>query len=222
MTMWNMIHPTGKAVRNWSRSWISDTPKNWAQKEHGCVWPWTPAAHWAWTMPFNYSASWVDTLKSGAAFPSQANEAGAAAGLDVLYLAKGFVGSSHPHSRVIWKLPLKFMLFSAVTTCVSPWTDYAVLGFHFKFSGYKEMLSLCRVLNYSMLSGSWKKTHNLSLVIQKIMRPTFLICFKSQQQTNKENPNKKPHLPTKPKETYPLCRIQLPTLVAIFEQTNAM
>jgi len=41
MNMWKMIHATGKAVRNWSRSSTSGIPKNWAQKEH--VGPWTPA-----------------------------------------------------------------------------------------------------------------------------------------------------------------------------------
>ena len=118
----------------------------------------------------------------------QPNEADAAAGLGMLHLAKGFAGSSHPCSWVIWKLPLKF-LFSAVTSCISSWTAYPILSFHFKFSRYKEMISLCRVLHYSRLSGSWKEKY-LALVIRKMMRPTFLFCFRNQQQANTENPNK--------------------------------
>lgn len=40
---------------------------------------------------------------------------------------------------------------------VFSWAADPVLSFHLEFSSYREIQSICRVLNYSVLPGSWKK-----------------------------------------------------------------
>lgn len=139
---------------------------------------------WLWSiLPAAFKIQCEQTLIS--ALWCQPDEADNEAGMHVFYMDSSLVGSSHSHAWVRWKLPLKFLLFSALTTCVFSWAAEPMFSFRLKFSSYREIQSICLVLNYSVLPGSWKKSS--VLVIWKIMRSTFMICFKGKTKTSKLN-----------------------------------
>lgn len=118
------------AVRNWSRSWACDNSKKWTQKVCGHKWFMsvdTNDVDIIWTLSLGHGFDLfclqhlkflcVQTVIS--ALSCQPDEADTEAGMCVFYVDRSFVGSTHPHSWVSWKLPLKFLLFSALTTMFS-------------------------------------------------------------------------------------------------------
>lgn len=106
---------------------------------------------WLWSiLPPAFKIQCEQTLIS--ALWCQPDEADIEAGMRMFYMARSFVGTSHSHAcshaPFKGKLPLKFLLFSALTTCIFSWAAESMLSFRLKFSSYREIQSVCRILCY--------------------------------------------------------------------------